>query len=68
MVQHSGLIEEERSIPLRMIYGYYPEVIMNPGEERDILKELSDSYLPVRYLENFGSFQLKILGIYYICS
>jgi len=45
MVQHSGLIEEERSIPLRMIYGYYPEVIMNPGEERDILKELSDSYL-----------------------
>ncbi len=45
MVQHSGLIEEERSVPLRMIYGYYPEVIMNPGEERDILKELSDSYL-----------------------
>ncbi|MDO4827390.1 MAG: ATP-binding protein [Bacteroidia bacterium] len=45
MVQHSGLIEEERSIPLRMIYGYYPEVVMNPGEERDILKELSDSYL-----------------------
>lgn len=45
MVQHSGLIEEERSIPLRMIYGYYPEVIMKPGEERDILKELSDSYL-----------------------
>ena len=45
MVQHSGLIEEERNIPLRMIYGYYPEVVMNPGSERDILKELSDSYL-----------------------
>lgn len=45
MVQHSGLIEEERNIPLRMIYGYYPEVVMNPGQEKDILKELSDSYL-----------------------
>ena len=45
MVQHSGLIEEERNIPLRMIYGYYPEVVINPGQEKDILKELSDSYL-----------------------
>ncbi len=45
MVSHSGLIEEERSIPDRMVYGYYPEVVMNPGKEREILKELSDSYL-----------------------
>lgn len=45
MVRHNGLVEEERNIQLRMIYGYYPEVVMNPGEERDILKELSDSYL-----------------------
>ncbi len=45
MVSHSGLIEEERTISDRMIYGYYPEVVMNPGKEREILKELSDSYL-----------------------
>ena len=45
MVSYTGLIEEERSIPERMIYGYYPEVVMNPGKEREILKELSDSYL-----------------------
>ena len=45
MVSYSGLIEEERSIPDRMVYGYYPEVVMNPGKEREILKELSDSYL-----------------------
>lgn len=45
MVSHSGLIEEERSIPDRMIYGYYPEVVVNPGKARDILMELSDSYL-----------------------
>ncbi len=45
MVSYSGLIEEERTISDRMVYGYYPEVVMNPGKEREILKELSDSYL-----------------------
>lgn len=45
MVSHNGLIEEERSVSDRMIYGYYPEVVMNPGKEREILKELTDSYL-----------------------
>lgn len=28
-----------------MIYGYYPEVVTNPGNEKIILKELSESYL-----------------------
>ena len=28
-----------------MVYGYYPEVVSTPGDERMILKELSDSYL-----------------------
>jgi predicted AAA+ superfamily ATPase len=28
-----------------MLYGYYPEVVNNPGSEREILKSLSDSYL-----------------------
>lgn len=45
MVSYNGLIEEERSIADRMIFGYYPEVVMNPGKEREILKELTDSYL-----------------------
>ncbi len=45
MVSHNGLIEEERSFADRMIFGYYPEVVMNPGKEREILKELTDSYL-----------------------
>ena len=45
MVQHSGLIEEERNISTRMVYGYYPEVVMNPGGEKEILRELADSYL-----------------------
>ena len=45
MVSHSNLLEELRLIPHRMIYGYYPEVVSNPGNESVILKELSDSFL-----------------------
>ena len=39
------LLDELRMIPHRMVYGYYPEVVCHPGEEKTILKELSDSYL-----------------------
>lgn len=45
MVAHTNFLEETRMIPHRMVYGYYPEVVSNPGDERAILKELSDSYL-----------------------
>lgn len=45
MVQHTSLLEEQRLIAHRMVYGYYPEVVNNPGNEKIILKELSDSYL-----------------------
>jgi uncharacterized protein len=45
MVNYHGLLEENRLLPHRLIYGYYPEVVSNPGIEREILKQLSDSYL-----------------------
>ena len=45
MVQHTQFLDEVRMIPHRMVYGYYPEVVNNPGDERATLKELSDSYL-----------------------
>lgn len=45
MVQHTQFLDEVRMVPHRMIYGYYPEVVCNPGDERATLKELSDSYL-----------------------
>lgn len=45
MAEHQGLLEENRLISHRLIYGYYPEVINNPGNEKIILKQLSDSYL-----------------------
>ncbi len=45
MVEHTGLLDELRMIPHRLVYGYYPEVVCSPGEEKTVLKELSDSYL-----------------------
>ena len=45
MVNHTNFLEETRMIPHRMVYGYYPEVVTNSGDERTTLKELSDSYL-----------------------
>ena len=45
MVSHTSLLDELRLLPHRMVYGYYPEVVCNPGDERQILKELADSYL-----------------------
>lgn len=45
MVAHTNLLEELRMIPHRMVYGYYPEVVSTPGDERPTLKELSESYL-----------------------
>lgn len=45
MVKHHGLLEEKRLLSHRMVYGYYPDVINNAGIEKEILKQLSDSYL-----------------------
>ncbi len=45
MVEHHGLLNENRLLEHRLIFGFYPEIITHPGEERDLLKLLSDSYL-----------------------
>jgi uncharacterized protein len=45
MVNHHGLLDEMRLLPHRLIYGYYPDVVNHPGNEKEILKQLSDSYL-----------------------
>ena len=41
---HSELIEK-RLLNTRLVFGYYPEIINNLGNEIDILKFLADSYL-----------------------
>ncbi len=45
MVDHHGLLTENRLLEHRLIFGYYPEIITHPGEERELLQLLSDSFL-----------------------
>lgn len=60
MCQHTSLIEEKRLLETRMIYGYYPDVINNPGEEKEVLQSLTDSYL---YKDLFALDYIKKSGI-----
>jgi predicted AAA+ superfamily ATPase len=45
LIDHYGMLEESRMLEQRLIYGYYPDVVTNPGQEKDILQNLSDAYL-----------------------
>ncbi len=45
MVKSHGLLEERRLLDHRMIYGYYPDVVINKGDEINILKTIASSYL-----------------------
>lgn len=45
MVAHHGKMKEMRMLSRRIVYGYYPEVVMNDGSEVEILKLLTDAYL-----------------------
>lgn len=45
MVDNHDLLTELRLLPHRLIYGYYPETVTSPGEEKEVLMELSSSYL-----------------------
>lgn len=43
---HYGILEEKRLLNHRLLYGSYPDVVTaQDGEEKEILKELTDSYL-----------------------
>jgi predicted AAA+ superfamily ATPase len=44
--EHSiGLVKSEQQIENRLLYGCYPEVINDPGNEIDVLKNLTNSYI-----------------------
>ena len=45
MVQHHGLLTEKRLLEHRLIYGYYPEIVTQIGQEKELLKLLAESYL-----------------------
>jgi len=56
MSNHTNFLEERRLLEHRLIYGYYPEVVTNSGEEKEVLRELSGSYL---YKDIFSFEQIK---------
>jgi len=45
LCDHHGLLEERGLLAQRLVYGCYPEVVMNPGDARALLTEIADSYL-----------------------
>lgn len=45
MAAHHGLLTEKRMLEHRLVYGYYPEIVTSPGEEKTRLKLLADSFL-----------------------
>lgn len=40
-----GYVKSLQQLDLRLVYGMYPEIITNPSEEKERLKQLVDSYL-----------------------
>lgn len=45
MAAHIGLLEETRMIGHRLTYGFYPDIVAQPGMEQEHLNELYGSYL-----------------------
>ncbi len=45
MVNHHGFLEERRLLHHRMVYGYYPDIAINIGQEKRLLATLASSYL-----------------------
>ncbi|HNX90072.1 MAG TPA: ATP-binding protein [Paludibacteraceae bacterium] len=45
MAEETNPITEVQQLPLRLLFGMYPEILLHKGEERDRLQWLMDSYL-----------------------
>lgn len=44
-VKYRGYLKAKSELNQRILYGMYPDVINHPGDEYDVLMQLSDSYL-----------------------
>ena len=62
LVNHSNFIEAQSDLENRLVFGMYPEVIMNDADKKDILMELSSSYLYKDLLEYDGIRNPKLLS------
>ncbi|HMS67147.1 MAG TPA: ATP-binding protein [Saprospiraceae bacterium] len=58
---HTSILEEKRILNARLIYGSYPEVVNNPGNEQEVLIELANSYLYKDILQMDGIRKSSVL-------
>jgi len=56
MVNHTSILDELSLLKNRLIYGYYPDVVNNKGNEIEILRNLTTSYL---YKDIFSSAEIR---------
>lgn len=42
---HHGYLHAQQQLENRLLYGFYPDVLNNPGDEKAVLRNLVDSYL-----------------------
>ena len=45
MANYHSFREEKRLLPYRMVYGYYPDVVMHPEDAKKILQNLTQNFL-----------------------
>ena len=45
MADHNGFLNEKRLLEHRLIYGLYPDVALNAGNEKRVLRTLASDYL-----------------------
>lgn len=61
LVDHTDFLTEQRSLEDRLIWGSYPEIIMDPENKEEHLRLLADSYLYRDLLELEGLKKPKLL-------
>ena len=45
LINHHGILEEQRLLEQRLIYGFYPEIVTHSGQQQELLLELTNSFL-----------------------
>ena len=45
LINHTNMLDEIKQLENRLVYGFYPDVVNNPGVEKEILSNIVSSYL-----------------------
>lgn len=45
LMNHTNMFDEIKQLDNRLVYGFYPDVVNNPGDEKEILSNIVSSYL-----------------------